>query len=519
MNSLRDKTGPCYFAESGAGNRRAFDMPQAVKKSQIPKKSISATEWYALVFGLFLGLAIWKFGNPAILDRVIVPPASWSDFWKDAWPLEWANRILMVLVVIGVALAVVKMPRWPGNRWLWILPLTWFGWQLVAATQSVDMHLTAVTLWQLGGCVACYFLGALVIGSGRGWKFVMAGLMIALAWCLVRAVNQRLVEFPRERAFLLESESQGWTNMPPEMFQEMQRDKVIIRSNGVDIANPAILQKYGDAPPTNAGTLGIIRHRLLSTKPRVNGTLVYPNALAGTVLLLWPFALVGVLQVTRNLRGVTRWAAVVLTAMLGGAAFFFSGSKTGWLIALAMGAFWLFRLNWPARLKWVTVAVLVAGGLAAFGLRFHNYFAKGATSVGARFDYWRVAAEVAIIHPGFGSGPGTFQRPYWNMKKPESEMARLVHNDYLEQFSDSGLVAGISYLLWIGLALWTAGRRIWTSGDWLEFAILVGLLGWFVQGFMEFGLYVPALAWTAFTLLGCLLVRAGNQFDKTPAAH
>jgi hypothetical protein len=31
-----------------------------------------------------------------------------------------------------------------------------------------------------------------------------------------------------------------------------------------------------------------------------------------------------------------------------------------------------------------------------------------------------------------------------------------------------------------------------------------GLLGWFIQGFGEFSLYVPALAWTAFTLLGVL---------------
>jgi len=39
------------------------------------------------------------------------------------------------------------------------------------------------------------------------------------------------------------------------------------------------------------------------------------------------------------------------------------------------------------------------------------------------------------------------------------------------------------------------------------FAIFVGLLGWFVQGLGEFGLFVPALAWTAFTLLGGLIGR------------
>jgi O-antigen ligase len=499
MNSLRDKSGPCYFANPAPVSPATDDMREAVAKSQIPKRSISVTEWYALVFGLFLGLAIWKFGNPAILDEVITPPASWSEFWNDAWPLEWANWILLVLAGIGVGLIFWKMPRWPAKRWLWVLPLIWFGWQLVSATQSVDRHLTAVTLWQLGGCAACYFLGVLLIGNGRGWKLLMVGLMVALAFCLVRAVKQKLFEFPQERDYLIESQREGWTNMPPDLFQEMKREKVIISTNGVDVANPLILAKY--------------------EKGRVNGTLVYPNALAGAVLLLWPFAFAGVLQVTRQLRRVVRVAAVALVAVLGAAGLIFSGSKGGWLIALGLGVFWLYRLNWSRSLKRVLVVVIVAGGLAAFGWRFHSYFAKGATSVGARFDYWRVAAEVAIIHPGVGSGPGTFQRPYWQMKRPDSEMARLVHNDYLEQFSDSGLIGGMSYLLWAGLALWVAGKRIWKTGDWLEFAIFVGLVGWFVQGFMEFSLYVPALAWTAFTLMGCLLASPGNQFDKTQAAH
>jgi O-antigen ligase len=169
-------------------------------------------------------------------------------------------------------------------------------------------------------------------------------------------------------------------------------------------------------------------------------------------------------------------------------------------------------------LKWLLVAGLIVGGLLVFGVRFHNYFARGATSVGARFDYWQVAGKVATQHPAFGTGPGTFQRPYAFMKRPESEMARLAHNDYLEQFSDSGFIGGLSYFAWLGLLLWTIGRRTWENTDWFEFAIFVGLLAWFMQGFIEFSLFVPALAWTAFTLAGCLLARSRNQVDKSKPA-
>ena len=476
-------------------SNRSSDIPRARGKNQPTKKGLSATEIYALVFGLFLGLAILKFGNPAILDQVIGSPTSFSELLRDPWPLHWANAVLAVLAVIGAVVAFANKARWTGPRWLWILPLVWFAWQLFSATQSVDRHLTAITLWQLGGCAACYFLGAMVVGKGEGWRLVMVGVLAALTFCLVRAAAQKFFEFPRERQFMLESQRVGWTNLPPDLVQQMKHDNLIINSNGVDIANPLIMQKY--------------------EKGRVHGTLVYPNALAGAVLLLFPMGLVAVFETTRNLRRLTCIAAMGLAVFLGATALFASGSKGGWLIALAAGVFWLLRLNWPRRFKWLMVIVLVAGGLVVFAVRFQSYFAKGATSVGARFDYWRVAARVAAEKPLFGTGPGTFQRPYERLKRPDAEMARLVHNDYLEQFSDSGLIGGVAYAAWIFLMLWLPGRRVWRGGGWLEFAVLVGLVAWFAQGLMEFSLYVPALAWTAFTLAGCLLARSANQFDKT----
>ena len=66
------------------------------------------------------------------------------------------------------------------------------------------------------------------------------------------------------------------------------------------------------------------------------------------------------------------------------------------------------------------------------------------------------------------------------------------------------------------LSLLTIGRRVWRSGDPESFAIFLGVFAWFIQGFGEFSLYVPALAWTAFTLLGFLLATTGNQIDKHP---
>jgi O-antigen ligase len=156
-------------------------------------------------------------------------------------------------------------------------------------------------------------------------------------------------------------------------------------------------------------------------------------------------------------------------------------------------------------MKWLATAAVFVLGLAVFAIRFHSYFAAGATSVGARFDYWHAAVQTTIANPLFGTGPGTFQRPYAQLKAPDAEMARLAHNDFLEQFSDSGIPAGLLYAAWIGLALFLTAKRFWPKADALQFALFIGVLGWFIQGLGEFELYVPALAWTAFTLLGCLV--------------
>jgi hypothetical protein len=464
-----------------------------------PVKKISGVESYALAFGLFLGLAILKFGNPVVLDSKISPPNSISEFWADAWPTHWANWIFPPLARASAVLIFGKKFRWPGTKWLWRLPLLWFGWQLFSATQTVDSDLTSTTLWQFSGCVACYFLGASLFGNRRVLNFLLVGILAASTFCLVRAVDQKIFEFPQSRQLLVEGAGDNWTNISPELFLEMKRENVIINTNGTDVANPAILAKFA--------------------KGRVSGTLVYPNALAGLILLLFPVALALAFNSTIKLKPPIRCAVIALALFLGGGGFFWTGSKSGWLIAIAVLGACLFRLKWPARLKWLALMIVLLAGLGIFAVRFHTYFSAGATSVSARFDYWCAAAQTTWTHPLLGTGPGTFQRPYAQIKSPDAEMARLAHNDYLEQFSDSGIAGGIFYAAWIFLALATIARRAWKSGSQITFAIFIGLLGWFAQGIGEFSLYIPALAWTAFTLLGCALTLSGNQIDKIPKTN
>ena len=465
-------------------------------------KNLSATKLYALAFGLFLGLCIWKFGNPVILDHKISAPVTPSEFFNEPWPLHWANWIFLPLAIIGGLLIFknrslghsekLEIENWKLKiQWL---PLAWLGWQFISATQTVDADLTRATLWQFSGCVACYFLGAFLFNNRAAQNLLLIGILTAFTFCLIRAVDQRVYEFPQNRQMLTEGERTGWTNYPPETVAEMRRDNVIITTNGIEMANPVILEKF--------------------KKGRVAGTLVYPNALAGIILLLWPVSLALAFGATKDLKPLIRLAAIALTFFLGGAALFWSGSKLGWLIGMGIAGLFLLRLDWRRKLKLMAVAAVLIFGLGIFAVRFHHYFASGATSAGARLDYWRAAVQTTVAHPVFGTGPGTFQRAYAQIKSPESEMARLTHNDYLEQFSDSGMLGGLAYTSWIFLALVVGGNFFWRNADVLSFAMLAGLIAWFMQGFGEFSLFIPALSWTAFTLLGCLIGWKIIEIDK-----
>jgi O-antigen ligase len=156
---------------------------------------------------------------------------------------------------------------------------------------------------------------------------------------------------------------------------------------------------------------------------------------------------------------------------------------------------------------------LVIAGTAGFVARYLGFFQRGATSVVARFDYWTAACKNIAMNPVLGSGPGTFATVYLELKSPEAEMARLVHNDYLQQASDSGVPAGLlftGFMIWV---LWVS-RWAWTRGGWTAFGAWLGLGVFALQSGVEFGFYVPATAWCWFALAGWLVGQGGLRFDN-----
>lgn len=456
-----------------------------------------APAWPAVVLGGILGLAILKLGNPVILEQQIGTPATPEDWISQPWPPRVGRWWLL-----GLALAMAVLPGiWTAlrdglrPRWLWWPPWAWLGWQVASASGSVDATLTGATLPHLATVVLAFGLGV-ACARLRPWP-ILLGVGLASAYCWMVAIQQRTIEFPRDREALLQGEQTGWTHFTPLQVAELRTSGFILRTNNVDVANPLLMDKLARA--------------------RVHGTLVYPNALAGLVVLAFPVlavAMARLMDESQARRWVRNLALALLTG-LAGASLWWSGSRSGWLLALASGVAmaWLLPALRQARLAFTGAVVI--GGLGIFVARNAGYFGKGAASASARLDYWTAAVQAAVERPVLGHGPGTFMRAYARLKRPESEMARLVHHDYLEQFSDSGIPGGIAYVAWIGGALWVAWTRHGRGGQPVMVALLVGTTAWLAQGFSEFGLYVPATAWTAFVFLGWL-VAAPRGLASTP---
>jgi len=428
------------------------------------------------------------------------------------WPIAWAYRFLGLLVVLGLIVAV----RGTSNHrcrpvWLIVLPLVWLVCQVVAAACTVDDELSRPTLTHFTACVVCFYLGLFSLARVRNLAPFWIGLFLAFLLVLLVGWEQRFGGLEATRQYFFR-----------EIYPQLKQ------------VSPEYLKKI--------------------SSNRIFSTLFYPNSLAGALLLFLPIMLMLVGSAHRLLTVPARCflAGLISAGAIG--CLFWSGSKGGLLLMLLLALLALMQLPFQKRLKLTVLTVVLVAGLSIFFWRYIGFFQKGATSVSARFDYWEAALKTAGSHPLRGTGPGTFSIPYKAIKRPESEMTRLVHNDYLEQASDSGWLGFGAYTLFVigslgfglkaalndasagAVSLQEARPRATRSGDssgptrpslenpgpanpWWGFSIWLGVFGWALHGLFDFVLYIPGLAWPAFTFLGLLLGRTRIPSTNPQVTH
>jgi len=422
---------------------------------------------FSFLFGSLLGFALIKFGNPVVLDDPAVGMLQLPSALEPNSPTNLRYWLLGILALCGLVVARCDKKL---IRWFVFLPLLWLGWQFISATQTIDTGLTRATLKHFSCCAICFYLGLFSLSRVRNPVFFWLPITACFVWVLIFGAQQHFGGLADSRKYFYLYLYPTLTGIPPDFLKKISSDRIF-------------------------------------------STLFYPNALAGVILLLLPGVLGSVWLLEKRLSAISRGVLATIVGLLACGCLFWSGSKAGWLIALGVGVVFLFRTSIQQKMKFCVIGVLLVSGLVGFFLKYADYFEKKVNSAGARMDYWRAAVETTKSKPLLGSGPGTFWRSYQSVKNPESEMARLAHNDYLQQASDSGLAGFLLYTVFIITALWKTFPKHGNIS--FRFLTWLGLLGWALQSFVEFGLYIPAMSWTVFALMGWLLAERNAMDNET----
>lgn len=440
--------------------------------TESPEDQSHLRKAFAAVFGLFLGLALLKFGTPSVMDRFVTPPTDAMEFAIFVWPLKFAYPL-----AIGVGIFGLFACRWQrfAPPWLMAMPVLWWAWQLISATQSIDHNLSRDVVAYFSICLLCLFLGGMALRNKAAFPFFFVPVLLGFTAALYVGIEQNFGGLEASRKYFWAEIYPKLPSAPTEYIRKMQSNRIF-------------------------------------------STVFYPNAFAGLLLLLTPTILAWIWQAKAQFTIGARSFLCGLIGLTSAACLYWTGSKGGWLLAMTLCIVIFLHQRAPAKLKLVVVASMLLLGIAGFYLKNKTYLDRGATSVVARFDYWTAAYKTTLQRPIFGSGPGTFAIAYQAVKRPESEMARLTHNDYLQQASDSGIPGFLVYITAIGGIIWQLYRKLCWHHDPIGAATWLGLSAWALQSIFEFTLYVPSVAWLAFTLAGWSLQRTMETNRQTVLA-
>lgn len=124
--------------------------------------------------------------------------------------------------------------------------------------------------------------------------------------------------------------------------------------------------------------------------------------------------------------------------------------------------------------------------------------------VGFRADYWRVAWDAWLERPLTGTGAGTFQYT-WLENRPSVQGVKQVHNLYLEQGTETGLIAFLALAGFTVVLLAYTARAAWrASPEGENRPLLAGLVAalaiYLASSFFEWHWYLPAATMFFFLL-------------------
>ena len=137
-------------------------------------------------------------------------------------------------------------------------------------------------------------------------------------------------------------------------------------------------------------------------------------------------------------------------------------------------------------------------------------------SIGFREEYWQVAWEEWKERPWRGTGAGTFYYT-WLQERSGTNAVRQVHNVYLEQGTETGVLAFLALAGFVAVLVGYTARAAWRSGEHRERRLLLSglvsaLVVYLVSSVFEWHWYIPAST-LYFFILAAIAVKFASRKD------
>ncbi len=137
-------------------------------------------------------------------------------------------------------------------------------------------------------------------------------------------------------------------------------------------------------------------------------------------------------------------------------------------------------------------------------------------SIGFRKEYWQVAWEEWKERPLRGTGAGTFFYT-WLQERSGTNAVRQVHNVYLEQGTETGVLAFLALVGFVAVLVGYTAKTAWHSGEHRERRLLLSglvsaLVVYLVSSAFEWHWYIPAST-LYFFILAAIAVKFASRKD------
>ncbi len=432
-----------------------------------------------VVFGLaFLSfLAPLKFTQPVVLYHLIDWPKNGGEWFYSFWPNTIFYIMLFPLAMMGL--------RWSGwketRKFVSLTPVIFLLVQLLSTLESVDQTLSLETFWLFCSLTIGYLLGARTIRNQNDLQWILFGWFLGSMIVVWSGITQATGGLEETRRFLYQHPELA--KLQPDLWKKVESDRIF-------------------------------------------ATLFYPNALGGYVVsavfvvVAWCFHVETKTSFPLILKRLS-WIVGILLVLGLLDCLWQSQSKGAYIVLFISIMLAVFLLVQQRKKAFILTGMIFILSILGFGLGYGKQaIEKGKKTWEARLGYWQAAWNIGWDHPLLGTGPGTFEKMYSHYKKPRDEDTRLVHNNYLQMWSDSGFLGWITFLIWLpgSLILWLYHHwKISPRNRVIQTLIWCACVAFALHSLIDFDLYMISNSWPIFILLGCSA--AGRFQNHQDYAH